>query len=153
MERRVRKGLLWAVSAMAAALWLSVLHAAEPEDIIKYRKSVMKSQGGHMGASAGIVLGKVDFAGDLLYHAEALDASLKTVIALFPTDSDFGDTDAKPEVWQKRAAFEKSAKDAEREGTAFLAAVKANNKAEMIAKFKALSDACKACHKDFREER
>jgi hypothetical protein len=47
--------------------------AADSEEIIKYRKAVMKSQAGHMGAVAKIVLGKVDFRDDLLYHARALD--------------------------------------------------------------------------------
>ena len=152
MRREVHKGLLWLVSVTATSLWMSASSAAEPEDIIKYRQAVMKSQGGHMGAAARIVQGKVDFAGDLLYHVEALSASLKTVIDLFPADSDFGETKAKLEIWQKRAAFDKAARNADKEGTALLAAVKANDKTDTLVKFKALAEACKGCHKDFREE-
>lgn len=153
MHPKLLQSLMFSLPAAALSLWSFVSYAAEAEDIIKYRAAVMKSQGGHAGAAATIVRGKVDFADDLLYHAEALDASLKTVISLFPPGSDFGETRAKPAVWQKRAAFEKSAKDAEKKGAAFLAAVKANDKTTISAKFKGMIDACKACHKDFREKK
>lgn len=138
---------------MASGLWLYASNAAEPEDIIKYRKAVMKSQAGHMGAAARIVKGKVAFADDLLYHAEALDASSKTAKNLFPPDSDFGETRAKPAVWEKRAAFEEAAEKAEQAAAAFLAAVKANDTGALAQKFSALSDGCKGCHKKFREKK
>ena len=40
--------------------------AAEPEDIIKYRQTVMKANGAHMAAAGAIINGKVDFFFELL---------------------------------------------------------------------------------------
>ncbi len=132
--------------------WLYEPKAAQPEDAIKYRRAVMKSQGGHMGAAAEIVRGKVDFAADLGYHAQALEASVRTITKLFPDGSDLGDTRAKPEIWKRRADFDKAAQNTERAAAAFLTAVKSNDKAAIGKNFGALADACKGCHQDFREK-
>src|SRR4030065_2742046 len=86
--------------------------AAEPEDIIKYRQSVMKANGAHMAAAGAIINGKVDFKGQLGDHATALQAINKDINSLFPKDSDFGETKALDAVWQKNADFQKRAKTA-----------------------------------------
>jgi len=140
------------VSALLLAGVAGAASAAEPEDIIKYRKSVMKANGGHMAASAAIVNGKVDYKADLADHAKALAAINKDVASLFPKDSDFGETDALDTVWKKPDEFKKRAKDAQLKSAAFAKAVAGGNKAKTSAAFKELNDACKACHKDFRKE-
>jgi cytochrome c556 len=152
VRNRCVGGLVYSITALIMAAHSFDTAAAEPEDIIKYRKAVMKSQGGHMSAAAEIVKGKVDFARDLPYHAEALAASLHNVAELFPTGSDFGETRAKPEVWNKRVEFEKAVTAGAQAGAAFLAAVKSNDRAAIQEKFGALAETCKGCHKDFREK-
>jgi cytochrome c556 len=137
------------LAGMAAA----TVFAAEPEEIIKYRKNVMKANGGHMAASAAIVTGKVGYQGDLAEHARALAAINKDVAALFPKDSDFGDTDALDAVWSKNAEFKKRAGDAKAKSEAFVKAVASRDQSKIAAGFKDLNDACKACHKDFRKEK
>ena len=52
------KTLTASVALMAV---LAPSYAAESEDIIKYRISVMKAYAGHMSAASRIVRGKVDF--------------------------------------------------------------------------------------------
>lgn len=127
--------------------------AIASEDMIKYRQAVMKSQGGHMSAAAQIIKGKVNFGSDLHYHAAALAASSMGLQKLFPEGSDFGETRAKPEIWTKGGEFEKAAKDGEKAAIAFLAAVKSNDTAAIAKTFGDLSEACKGCHKKFREKK
>ena len=134
------------------ATWLAGAVAAEPEDVIQYRQAVMKSVGGHMAAIAQIVRGKVDYPDDLLYHAESIAYSMKSAGALFPEDSDFGDTRALVEIWEQPAEFNQVLEDAGVASDAFLQAVKSGDQAALGTKFENLGDACKACHKDFREE-
>lgn len=125
---------------------------SDPEDIIKYRQNVMKSNGANLAAAGAIIQKKVDFSGRLAEHAKAVAAGSKNVAALFPAGSDFGtDTKALDAVWKERAKFEKLAKDAETKAAAFAKAV-ATKDAQTGARFKALADSCKACHKDFRKE-
>ena len=137
---------------MPTIMWLATASGTEPEDIIKYRQAVMKSVGGHMAAAAQIVRGKVDYSDDLLYHAESIAQSMQSTASLFPEDSDFGDTRALVEIWEQPAEFGKIVEQASTASTAFLQAVKAGDHAELRTEFEKLGEACKACHKDYREE-
>jgi cytochrome c556 len=127
--------------------------AAEAEDIIKYRQGVMKSVGGHMAAAAQIVRGKVEYADDLVYHAESIARAMQTVESLFPEDSDFGETRALDAIWYQAEKFKTVSDEARTATSAFRDTVKANDKAAFAAKFKLVTDSCKACHKDFRAEK
>ena len=144
-----RQRLLW----VAAGLIVTAAgHAAEPQDIIDYRSASMKASAGHMAAANAIIRGKVDFKNQLADHARALQALNHDVAALFPKDSDFGDTRALDAVWSRNAEFQKRAQDARARADAFAKAVAAGDSANYAARFGELNDACKACHKDFRKE-
>lgn len=141
-----------AVTALVFGL-SSPLHAEpEPEDLIKYRQSVMKSIGGHMGAAALIMRGKVDYLPQLIDHARALAATTNGIDDIFPEASALGETRAKSEVWENPEEFKKAVEDAQQAADAFLAAVESDNQEDMATRFKALGDTCKGCHDDFREK-
>jgi cytochrome c556 len=137
---------------VSAYLLAGTAVAAESEDIIKYRQNVMKSNGAHMAAAAAIINGKVDYKGQLGDHARALQAINKDINSLFPKDSDFGETKALDAVWEKNADFQKLAKTAAQKADALAKTVAAGDSKNYAARFKELSDSCKACHKDFRKE-
>ena len=138
-----------------AIVLLSVLtpsYAAESEDIIKYRHSVMEAYGSHMAAASRIVRGRVDFDDQLKLHADSIDGIAKTIASLFPEDSDFGDTRAKEEVWSKAKEFSDSVKANEQAAADFSKVVAGGDKAALADSFKKLSDSCKSCHEEFRTE-
>lgn len=139
---------------IAAAIVLAgfTAHAAEPEDIIKYRQAFMKSVGGHMGSIAQIVRGKVDYKEDLVFHAQSIATAMRDVPKLFPDGSDFGETRALESIWDKPDDFNKAADAAKVAAEEFAIAVGGSEGAELMGKFKNLVDGCKGCHKDFREE-
>jgi len=145
---RIRPSIL----LVSACLIAGTAFAAEPEDIIKYRQDVMKSQGAHMAAAAAIIQGKVDYKGQLGDHVKALQATSKNVASLFPKDSDFGDTKASDAVWKNNTEFQKYAMDVRAKADALAKAVAANDTRNYGARLKELSDSCKGCHKDFRKE-
>lgn len=125
---------------------------SQPDDIIKYRRNVMHANSGHTGAAGAILQGKVDYKNQLLGHAKGLEATNKDIPSLFPKGTETGKTRALPAVWEKRADFERIAKDAERAAAAFAQAVAAGDDKAAQQRYKELGDACKACHKDFRKE-
>jgi cytochrome c556 len=143
--------------ATATALVLGVMLAApagaDPEDMIKYRQGVMTALGGHATAMAQIVRGKVALSGQLEGHAQSVVALTRDIPALFPEGSDFGETDAKPEVWKKRAEFEKAGGEASKAADALLVAVRGGDRAAIGPAFDGLSKTCKGCHEDFRVKR
>jgi cytochrome c556 len=143
---------LLALGSVLAVLAPLALHAAEPEDIIKYRQNVMKAIGGHTAAAGAVVQGKVGYKNQLAEHARALQALTGDIPALFPKDSDFGDTRAKDEVWSNRAEFEKRAKDAKAKVAAFAKAVQSGKQPTIAASYKDMGESCKGCHKDFRKK-
>jgi len=145
---RIAHGILFT----SVCLMAGTAFAAEPEDIIKYRQNVMKSQAAHLAAAAAIIQGKVDYKNQLGDHVKSLQASTKDIPGLFPKDSDFGETKAHDAVWSKSADFQKLAKDTQQKTDALAKAVVANDSKNYGARFKDVADSCKACHKDFRKE-
>jgi cytochrome c556 len=150
---RIVNKLIYNLPLLVIVVWSFQSQAADSEDIIKYRRAVMKSQGAHAEAASEIIKGKVPYDSDLPYHAAALSSSTQDLVKLFPKDSDFGDTRAKAEIWSKRSEFEKAANDAEKAGSAFLAAVNSGDKATIRKAFGDLGETCKGCHKHFRERK
>jgi cytochrome c556 len=137
-----------------AALLMSpvTLLADESENIIKYRQAMMKAIGGHMSASSLIVRGKISRMPELKMHAHGLKTLAADIPALFPEDSDFGETSAKAEVWEKRDDFLKAAETAKQSIADFVAAVDSGNDDAIAAGFKEVGKGCKGCHKEFREK-
>ncbi len=148
------KGGLVRVAMLIVLVALSATASAEadPENIIKYRRANMKALGAHMGAMAQIVRGKVDYQSQLSLHADTVAAISDTLTDLFPEGSDFGDTQAKEAVWEKWDAFEKAASESAEASAAFAKAAKGGDTSAVGGAFRNLSDACKDCHKKFREK-
>ena len=144
-----RWGLVLLTGMLVPAL---VLGAAEPEDIIKYRQNSMKASGAHMAASSAIIKGKVPFKSQLIVHALALEQLNHDIASLFPKGSDFGNTNALDAVWENRADFEKAAHAVAIKAKAFTRAAASKDPKTADAAFKALGDACSACHKKFRKK-
>jgi cytochrome c556 len=146
---------MYKTAVIAAALIAATAsaQAEEPENYIKYRQAVMKAIGGHTGAAGQIVRGKVSPEGALAMHADALAALNADISSLFPEGSDFGETRAKEEIWNDRAAFDKAAGDAKTATAAFAAAVAAGDKEKIGAAYRDVGESCKTCHKQFREKK
>ncbi len=142
----------WSMGVLLTVMASGAPAESEPENIIKYRQGAMSALGGHMGASAQIVRGKVDYGEHLLFHAEAIEAVSRRVSDMFPEGSDFGETDAKELIWDKWEEFQKLSRKAEQAAGDYLVAVKGGDKAVIGKSFRSLADACKQCHKKFREQ-
>ncbi len=140
------------VAALLAIMADGANAEADPENLIKYRQGAMSALGGHMSASAQIVRGKVGYGEHLLFHAEAIQAISGRVAEMFPEGSDFGETDAKEAVWEKPEDFQEAARKGGKAADDYLLAVKGGDKAVIGQSFRSLADACKQCHKKFREQ-
>ncbi len=150
MYRFLLNSLTWSVLVTAATVAIA---QEDPEAVIKYRQGVMKAQGGHMAAMAQIVRGKVDYADQLKVHAQALNSIADNIDALFPEGSDFGETEAKAEIWDNWDKFKESANNASQKAQTFLKTVESGSKEDIGKQFKELGQACKSCHKKFRTEK
>ncbi len=138
---------------LAATLGGATLaHAQEPEDFIKYREAMMKAMAGHSGAMSQIVRGKVSPEGHLQMHAKSLAELSSDIASLFPEGSDFGETEAKEEIWKEWDKFQQAADNAKQATATLAATVDSGDEAKIAAAFKDVGQACKGCHEDFRKE-
>lgn len=125
---------------------------SSPDDIVKYRKAVMKSQREHVAAATAIVQGKVPYPKHLSHHVKALEATTAITAELFPEGSEANDTGALSAVWSDNTQFRTRANDTQKKASALAKAVAAGDTVSYGAKLKDLQESCKACHKDFRKE-
>lgn len=141
------------ITLLAACLATTALaHAEEAENYIKYRQAMMEAIGGHMGAASQIVRGRVAPAGHLAMHANALAELTGDLPALFPQGSDFGETEAKAEIWDNWDKFQQAADQAKTATSAFAAAVAEGDADKIAAAHKEVGQACKGCHEEFRQK-
>jgi len=122
------------------------------EAAVKYRNNVMDAMGGLAGAAAGRLRDGFDYGPDVESIAAALQALSSDVPRLFPKGSDFGDTRAKAEIWENWEDFKEAAEKAEKKVDGFAEAAQGGDRREMLKAFKAMGDACKNCHEDYRKE-
>ncbi|MCB1865387.1 MAG: cytochrome c [Chromatiales bacterium] len=136
------------VAVLAVGLTTPLL-ASDPEQVIGYRKSIMRAIGGHTGALKSIEKGRVDFTASRAHHARAMVELTGELDQIFPEGSDFGETDALEAIWAKPDAFAKVVKQSQDAALAYERALAGGDTAKA---FNDLESTCKDCHKDFRKK-
>ncbi|MDD5367154.1 MAG: cytochrome c [Gallionellaceae bacterium] len=134
----------WPPIMAALGMVSAVAYAVDTDEIVKYRRNLMDANGGLMGACNAVLQNKVSDQTRLAGFAQALGTLNRNIATQFPPGSASPDSDALPDVWTRRAEFERRAKDAESKASVF-------GKTPSAAAFADLSAACKGCHKDFRK--
>lgn len=100
----------------------------------------------------GVMLRKDAYNADkFLPLAEALLAKRDGPWAYFGADTNYPPSKATPEVWQLTEEFEKNKNTFLAATDALLVAAKNKDKAQVEKAYEAVHDACKTCHKQFKE--
>lgn len=125
---------------------------SEPDEVIKYRKNVMKAVGGNTSALVALVKGDVDLKDSIPAIAKALAASsdANMVIAAFRQNTDGQGnekTTATAEIWSNWERFEKASREMERVSLEISDAAAAGNLTSMD-QLRPLFAQCNECHKD-----
>ena len=148
------------ISVVAAAVLLGLASPAqavnEPENVIKYRQSVMKVIGGHTGAIVGVVKGEVSYVDQVAVHARGINEMSKLLVGLFPEGTsqfEFADTRALPEIWDDFSKFEAAAKALEVESAKLVAVAASGDLGAIGGQLQNLGKACGGCHKPFRQKK
>jgi cytochrome c556 len=152
----MRRVLCALTAGLALSLAGQALAADSPENLVKYRQSVMKAIGGHMGSIAAVVKGEVGFTGHVASHARDIKDMSLIVPDIFPANSgpmDYADTGALPEIWEDPAKF-KLAVSAFQSAAAKFATVAEGGDMNAIGEgLGALGKSCGGCHKPFRKKK
>jgi cytochrome c556 len=140
--------------ALGAALTLcsSAVLAADKDQVIKDRQTLMKDQGRQWLVIRNYIQGKADQSAATSALA-SLTKSIPTVPDYFPPGTEGPNPDGKwgpkPEVWSEHDKFLAADKKVADQVAALDAAVKSGDTAKAAAAFKDL-DFCSGCHETFR---
>ena len=103
MHRKLTAAI--AALTVTAALSFQALAQTSPEDALDYRKAVMTSLRGHIGASSMIARGLIDNDGHLVGHAQGIAAAAAELDRIFPEGSNVGESEALPAIWEDAEGF------------------------------------------------
>ena len=127
--------------------------ASSPENVVKYRQTVMKAIGAHMGGIGAVLKGEVDYGPKHIEeHAEALNGMAQILADAFREDvgTSGGETAAKQEIWSDWNDFVAKAKGLEEAAGNLGDLAEGGDMAAIGDGVKALGGACGACHNTFR---
>ena len=147
------KYLVTILATILAIISLSTAYAAdEPENIIKFRQTVMKGNGAHITNIAAVVKGQVTITANLVADAQAIADGLETFGKLFPTGTDSGKTNALAKIWEDRAGFDKALSASQAAAQNMIGATASNDIATIGKALGALGKSCGGCHKPYRKK-
>lgn len=150
MHRKITGALLAIV--LTPGIILSAFAETSAEDAYKYRSAVMRTLGGHITATSMTVRGLVEDRGFLLRHARGLANGAAELNYLFPTASNFGESEALPIIWEEPEEFEQAIAKAQAATEVLVDAVASEDQDAIGAAFREVGGACKGCHDRFRKE-
>jgi cytochrome c556 len=155
MRSSLKLVALGAMLAIGAANATSAL-AAEKDQIIKDRQSLMKQQGADLGAIKNFLDDKGDLA-KATAGATDLTQLMKKLPDVFPPGSEGPNPEGKwapkAEVWSDWKGFLAARDAAADKADALLVAVKGGDKAAIQTAFADIGkNGCGACHGKYREE-
>jgi cytochrome c556 len=144
-------GMTLAVSVLALGAYAAISQAeTTSEDALDYRKAVMTSLKGHVGAASMHVRGLVDGNAFLVKHAQGLANGASELSRLFPAGSDVGDSEALPVIWEQPEEFAAAIQKLNAATEKFVEAANGGDKAAITSAFRDVGGSCKACHDKFR---
>ncbi len=125
----------------------------KPEDVIKYRKSVMGVVKGNFAHLAGMAKSDDPLKGNTAKKADNLAFISTMALDAFSIKTDKSpDSKSKEEVWSKKADFDAGMKKFEADTAKLAALAKAGDAAGFKAQVGEVQKNCKACHDAFKEE-
>ncbi|MGH8660769.1 MAG: c-type cytochrome [Burkholderiales bacterium] len=140
-----------AVIAGGAGFAGSAQAQQKPEDVIKYRKSVMTVQSWNMRPMALMVKGQQPYDAALFaWYAGVIQSTSFMLPDAFLPGSDKGDTKAKPEIWSDAGKFKQTVDRFNSDASKLVAATKAGTLDAVKGPFGALAKNCGGCHNEFR---
>ena len=139
------------VAVLLSVGFFGNLSLADSEGIIKYRKKVMKTSAGHMGAIMDILKNHLPLEAHVVDHARSINQSGKMILSMFPKGSDFGDTRAKPAIWGNWSKFKAATNAFVSESTKLVKVAESGDMKAFAKQVRATGKSCGGCHKHFRE--
>lgn len=152
IPRRFGAGAIALAVTLASSPALAI---DEPENVINYRKGIMRANGGHMGSLAAMARGDVSFTDEALLHARTIHDMSQNIGRLFPPGTGPGETevetDALPTIWERPDEFQQAITSLQEQSAAMIQAAESGDQTAFAQQVGMLGrEGCGNCHDDFR---
>ena len=133
-------------------------YAENTEDVIKYRKNIMKAIGSHISVIAANLKGKVSINEDILPHSKSILLTLSSIniSKTFPENSGpnhSSKTKSLENIWSEKELFSNAMKDSVKKAESLVIAAEAGDKQNIAKSLGALGKTCGSCHNKFRKKK
>jgi cytochrome c556 len=143
-----------ALVVIASGIAGNVFAQAKPEDVIKFRKSVMTIQAWHMRPMAAMVKSQRPYDQDTFaYNAQVISLTAKMKAEAFAPGTEKvadAETRAKPEIWSEPEKFKQALDRFQADVINLAEASKTGTLEAVRPAFGAVAKSCGACHDAFR---
>ncbi len=136
------------ISSFAGFVWA----VDDPEDVIKYRKTLMKGTASQITNIYSVLKGKTSFDEHVAANARAISDNAVMILDVFPPGSDEGNTRALPSIWQDWAKFEAAAAALKTAADKVAVAADVGDMEAVSALAGEMGKACGGCHEPFRKK-
>ena len=147
------------ISALILSSFIGqVAYAENTEDVIKYRKNIMKAIGSHISIIAANLKGKVSINEDILPHSKSILLTLSSINInkTFPTNSgpnNSTNTKSLENIWIEKDLFSNAMKDSVEKAENLVMAAESGDKKNIAKSLGALGKTCGSCHNKFRKKK
>ena len=133
-------------------------YAKNTEDVIKYRKNIMKAIGNHISIIAANLKGKVSINEDILTHSKSILLTLSSINInkTFPENSgtnNSSNTQSLENIWTEKDLFSNAMKDSIEKAENLVIAAESGDKKNIAKSLGALGKTCGSCHNKFRKKK
>lgn len=138
----------WLVTIILLVGCLFLIGAMAPDSVVLRRRQ-METNNSVVAEGLNKAIKEKNFA-EIENKCNVIVENMDKVLDFFPRGSLSEDSRAKAEIWVKWGEFSKHPANVSKAAQELAAAAKAGDEEAVNGKFKALGDACKACHTSFR---
>lgn len=150
----LRNWLIAPAALLVLSIGFTFVEAQEGDEApeVVYRQRLMKGHGASMGSIGDFLKYKLPYGSNhVAVHAKNISEYATLIPAAFEKKITEGKTDAKPEVWDNWDDFVAKANALNVAATELSAAAGGGDMRAMMPGVKALGDACRNCHNEYRK--
>ena len=150
--------IIFILTVVLSSFLAQLAYAENPEDVVKYRKNIMKAIGNHISIVAANLKGKVSINEDIVPHSKSILLTLSSIniSKTFPINSGpniSSNTQSLENIWTEKDLFSNAMKDSVEKAQNLVLAAESGDKKNIAKSLGALGKTCGSCHNKFRKKK
>ena len=150
--------IIFILTVVLSSFLAQLAYAENTEDVVKYRKNIMKAIGNHISIVAANLKGKVSINEDIVPHSKSILLTLSSIniSKTFPVNSgpnSYSNTQSLENIWTEKDLFSNAMKDSVEKAQNLVLAAESGDKKNIAKSLGALGKTCGSCHNKFRKKK